>query len=342
MPEVISSKLCGFLTSKDLGALAGANKHWNKLINKQSIWRTQYKQRWAQQDKHTFFNSNKIKGWYEAYRKRNNVEMNWSQGKGTMISLSGHSGSITALQFDKKILLTASDDGSIQKWGLHNHEKSKILMQQHHKQANNIPCKTATFHGHAGPVWCINFQGSLVASGSYDKCIKIWHMNTQNCLLTLRGHEEWVSTVSLNGLHLLSGSWDSSLRIWKINTNLKSASCRSVLRTTHGNSIHCAKWNPKNENIVAAACRHNAVQLWDVEKETMVKTFMGHTKQVYTLQMEANTILSGGGDHRIKMWDQRTGDCVHTFNGHTGSVMTLQHDNNKIVSGGYDKACRIW
>jgi len=313
----------------------------------------QYRLQWRN-DVNNFEFDDKMSGnCYAQFRERVIVDLNWSQGKSKIISLAAHKGPITALQYDRHHLFTASDDGSIIKWSIQSSRRTRsiggrdevgALMQQHHRASKKgVPLQRMQFHGHSGPIWCLNFSGHLLASGSYDKCVKVWNTNTGNCLLTLRGHDQWVSSVALNGLMLLSGSWDATMRVSRISTDLKSATTLRVMRGDHpDDNIHCVKWHPTNHNLIGAARRHRTIELWDCEIGRVVTSFVGHMKEVQCLQIEENTIVSGGGDNFVKIWDQRTGGCVDTFRGHTGSVMTLQHDANKIISGGYDKALKIF
>ena len=64
--------------------------------------------------------------------------------------------------------------------------------------------------GHAWPVSSVSFSldGQTLASGSYDKTIRLWDVESGQELATLRGHTSWVNTVaySPDGRILASGS----------------------------------------------------------------------------------------------------------------------------------------
>ena len=53
-----------------------------------------------------------------------------------------------------------------------------------------------------------NPNGSLLASGSNDKTIKLWNLETKTKIATLKGHDHWVNSVAFNpnGTLLASGS----------------------------------------------------------------------------------------------------------------------------------------
>ncbi len=66
-------------------------------------------------------------------------------------------------------------------------------------------------------------------SGSADKTIKIWNVDNEKCLKTLRGHQEdvWRTIYSPDGKFIISGSWDKTIKIW----NVENGEC---LRTLEG------------------------------------------------------------------------------------------------------------
>jgi WD40 repeat protein len=49
-----------------------------------------------------------------------------------------------------------------------------------------------------------------IISGSEDKSIKIWELETGNEIKTLNGHSDWVTSVafSKDDNFIISGSWD--------------------------------------------------------------------------------------------------------------------------------------
>jgi WD40 repeat protein len=53
------------------------------------------------------------------------------------------------------------------------------------------------FTGHAGDVYCATFlpDGKYLASGSLDKTIKLWSIESQKITTTLRGHKSSVRSV---------------------------------------------------------------------------------------------------------------------------------------------------
>ena len=61
-------------------------------------------------------------------------------------------------------------------------------------------------------------DGRRVVSGSYDKKLKVWDVETGECVGTLKGHSWTVNCVAISpdGRRVVSGSWDNTLKLWGI------------------------------------------------------------------------------------------------------------------------------
>jgi WD40 repeat protein len=60
----------------------------------------------------------------------------------------------------------------------------------------------------------------FLISGSWDKNIKIWELNTGIDIQTLKGHSSRVTSVAIShdDLYIISGSDDYSIKIWESKT----------------------------------------------------------------------------------------------------------------------------
>ena len=70
-------------------------------------------------------------------------------------------------------------------------------------------------------VWEIHFKGTHVASGSYDKTIRVWNATTGQYMAgPFEGHISWITSVaySPDGIHVVSGSVDKTIRVWSATT----------------------------------------------------------------------------------------------------------------------------
>ena len=66
----------------------------------------------------------------------------------------------------------------------------------------------------------ISPDGKTIVSGSYDNTIKIWDIQSGECLNTLEGHSYSVESVAISpdGKTIVSGSGNGTIKIWDIKS----------------------------------------------------------------------------------------------------------------------------
>ncbi len=69
----------------------------------------------------------------------------------------------------------------------------------------------------ASPV-TFQFDGKHIVSGSLDTSIRVWDVDSGNCLHTLIGHQSLTSGMELKNNILVSGNADSTVKVWDITT----------------------------------------------------------------------------------------------------------------------------
>jgi WD40 repeat protein len=62
--------------------------------------------------------------------------------------------------------------------------------------------------------------GRRALSGSDDRTLRLWDLDSGQCLRTLRGHSDSVRALAVleGGCRALSGSDDSTLRLWDLDS----------------------------------------------------------------------------------------------------------------------------
>jgi WD40 repeat protein len=122
--------------------------------------------------------------------------------------------------------------------------------------------------GHHSDILSVAFSrdGKHIASGSWDKTVRVWNAATGTLEHTLSGHDNWVSSVafSTDGKHIASGSLDQTVRVWNAATGTLEHTLsghddwvRSVAFSTDGKHIASGShdktvrvWNP----VTGALC----------------------------------------------------------------------------------------
>ena len=66
----------------------------------------------------------------------------------------------------------------------------------------------------------LSADGRWALSGSEDKTLRLWDVNSGKCLRTFEGHTKTVKSVALSadGRWALSGSHDKTLRVWDVSS----------------------------------------------------------------------------------------------------------------------------
>ncbi|KAH9121340.1 hypothetical protein LEN26_010730 [Aphanomyces euteiches] len=345
----VTVKIFAFLDVISLHAVLLVNHSWHDMVMTDMFWETMYFRRWSQrvclsQTNETAIQpNNQDHRWVETYKERHILEHNWSSGKAVITTLSGHNGTVMCLQFEDDSLVSGSDDGSLMLWSLaprsdDSSQPINLLAQQHHRQTRAVQ-KLYSFYGHGGPVWALRIHGNTLISGSYDKTVKLWSLQSGQCVGTLRAHTGWVSSLDACGSRIASGSWDSTVHIW----NADNGDLVTTLNDEPANPIYCLKWE-QTCNVIATGCRRRGIQVWDAIQGRCIQTFLGHSRgnQVNGLQAKGNLLVSGGSDSTVKVWDRRDSTCASTLEGHTGAVMSVDLHDNWIVSGSYDRTIKLW
>ncbi|KAF2104131.1 WD40 repeat-like protein [Rhizodiscina lignyota] len=179
-------------------------------------------------------------------------------------------------------------------------------------------CRTRVFKGHTDGVMALQFDDNILATGSYDKHIRIWNIRTGECLRILKGHESGIRCLQFDsdtGV-LMSGGLDKTIRVWNWRTG-------ELLRTMTGHSggIICINFA---HGIIASGSQDHTVRVYDTKRqETYV--LKDHTDWVNSVKLDipSHTILTASDDCTVKLWDLESKQCIRTFEGHVGQVQQV-------------------
>jgi len=204
------------------------------------------------------------------------------------------------------------------------------------------------FVSHTGQILAVaSFcGGTRLISGSKDKTVKIWNVDTGKCIKTLEGHTDWVRCVCVVGGEedlFVSGSEDYTLKVWNIE-----GKCLKTLKG-HFDSVCCVI--PFDTKHVLSSSLDKTVKFWNIvdgeHQRECIKTFEGHLYPVYCLcKYDDHHFLSGSDDSNVKFWNISKEKCISTLNGHNHNVSSLILVENQyqkwVVSGSRDHTIRIW
>ncbi|ETO11000.1 WD-40 repeat-containing protein, partial [Reticulomyxa filosa] len=192
--------------------------------------------------------------------------------------LNGHKDCVSSIEFSPfnggRYLCSGSFDKTIRLWDV---ETSKSLH---------------VFKGHKDRIWCVDVSqlqsnnkddnnkmnsigviggnGYTICSGSWDKTIRIWDIETTKQLNVLKRHKSYVSSVKYGSNELLntilSGSYDNTVRLWDIR------SCQQIQmfdgHTEYVNAVEYSQFMTKNiignSNVICSGSFDNTICFWDI------------------------------------------------------------------------------
>lgn len=144
-----------------------------------------------------------------------------------------------------------------------------------------------TFSGHDQDIYSLDFarNGHIIASGSGDRTVRLWDIETSSNLLVL-SIEDGVTTVAISPdtKYVAAGSLDKSVRVWDIATgNLVE---RLEGADGHKDSVYSVAFAPNGRDLVSGSL-DKTIKMWELASPRgvntnvpkgarCIKTFEGH------------------------------------------------------------------
>ncbi len=233
----------------------------------------------------------------------------WDVGTGRFLgSFTGHKDTIYAVAISPDQTLLASGGGSKSpRRGANKHsdgDNTVSLWEIRTGELYHIGERLATFTEHTARVSSVTFSpdGKTLASGSQDKTIQLWDVNTHTHYKTLTGHEGGVTAVvyAFYGSTLASGSEDGTIRLW--NTHTGDLLLPPIEGAGHVTSL---AYSPDDRILASASEDPNYINIWDALTGKHLHTFMGHTHRVNAVLFspDGKTLASVSSDSTILLWD---------------------------------------
>lgn len=237
----------------------------------------------------------------------------WDLSRGELVSdLRGHNASVTCLQVDNNVLATGSADATVRVWNL-----DEVIS---HPDAQNEESgdDAYTIHvldSHVGEISALHFSDHTLVSGSADKTIRQWDLNTGRCVQTL--DVIWANSAQ-NALYSndrLRTGFDANAPF------IGAVQCRDA--------------------ALATGTADGIVRLWDLRSGQVQRTLQGHTAAVTCLQFDDVHLATGSRDRSIRIWDLRMGNIFDAF-AYDSPITSLDFDNRRIASTNGENTVKIY
>lgn len=180
--------------------------------------------------------------------------------------------------------------------------------------------------GHRNAVYCAIFDrtGRYVITGSDDRLVKIWSMETAYCLASCRGHEGDITdlAVSSNNALVASSSNDCIIRVWRLADGLPI----SVLRG-HTGAVTAITFSPRPASVyqLLSSSDDGTCRLWDARNSQFsprifvpkppdtvagrngapVSNAVTQNHQIFCCAFNANgtVFVTGSSDNLARVWN---------------------------------------
>ena len=236
---------------------------------------------------------------------------------------------------DSAYLATASDDKSIAIWSI------DVVLK------GNCSEPLKKLQGHTSYVYCCAFSpsGSLLASGGFDDCLKIWDLRKGRPFLEIAAHGDPVTSVcfSDDSSMVLTGSYDGLIRLW----DAENGRCLKTLVDNDNPAVAWASFTP-NSRYILVATLDSCLRLWCPTTGRCIRTFTtpGFSLKKFScaakisVQKDRLVLFAGSEDGFIYYWNLATKEflgCTQVFS--DSPVLALDLFETTLCCSGIDQNC---
>lgn len=229
-------------------------------------------------------------------------------------------------------------------------------------------------------IYTIQHSGRFLVSGSRDRTLRIWDLDTQRLIRPpLRAHTGSVLCLQFDADPeedlIVSGSSDATIVLWKFSTGqiiqrLRKAHRESVLNVRFDKRVlvTCSKdklikiFNrrpmspgdlgypglPGGVHPVPTYLNNYGFNpsptagLPVKPPYSLIGCLEGHGAAVNAVQIHGNEVVSASGDRTVKIWNWPDQTCTRTLIGHAKGIACVQYDGRRIVSGSSDNEVKVF
>lgn len=187
-------------------------------------------------------------------------------------------------------------------------------------------------------------DGTILATGSHDRTIRLWSTQTGRQLAVIKGHGSVVQalTWSPDGKYLISGSGDATVAMWDVTASQESELAQPPERKAYLTTAFA----PSGELLAVGRTTNEAIKIWNLSQRRVAADLNESEGNVVYAAFSPQTDLlaTGGTDKLVKIWNPQTDELIRAMPGHADSVYALEFspDGRLLVSGGRDHSLIFW
>jgi WD40 repeat protein len=186
----------------------------------------------------------------------------------------------------------------------------------------------------------IRSDGKTLVSASADTTIKLWNLDTGQCLNTLTGHNSSIESIAITPDRemLVSASADTTIKLWSLATG----KCLNTL-DKHTKTIRSIAINPDDRRLVSGSA-DGTIRFWDLVRGQELNVLEGYTGRIMVISPDGKTLVTGGENGSVYLWDLATEKIINALSSPTGIIksVVISPDGKTLVSGHSSGKIKLW
>jgi F-box and WD-40 domain protein 1/11 len=251
----------------------------------------------------------------------------------------------------KSSLLTRTPNGSLRVNWVHLYKQRRRLEANwHHGRFTNfqLPHPSYPEDAHQECVYAIQFQGKWLVSGSRDKSIRVWDLETKRLWhRPLIGHQKSVLCLQFDPSPeedvIISGSSDRSVILWKFSTGRKI----HQITNAHADSVLNLKFDHR---FLVTCSKDRTVKVWNrhdlmPNDEDYPRICKGGGASYPSYIIDLNDIAPNMLEASIvngHIKSLKAYSLLMTVEGHGAAVNAMQLHGDEIVTASGDRMIKVW
>jgi WD40 repeat protein len=183
----------------------------------------------------------------------------------------------------------------------------------------------------------ISDDGLIAATGSYDKAVQLWNVQSGQELRRFTEPEGLIREIAFSpdGKQVAASSYDQIVRVWSLETG----KLLGQLQSNADGNLHSVTYSPSAKTLATAD--GSDVAIWDTNNFTKRRSFRAECAGIAFSPDGAVLAIAGEDRQRVKIWDSATWRVLGSLPADAFAV-TFSPDARMLGVGCMDGTVKVW